>query len=135
MAKLMPREALNGLVAHLDEVQAGLRKEAEEVETRANTNLVAARASTSHRKIASKRAHMTEIGMGHTEGKYGSIDYEVYMEGDDPMAEEFGHAPSGYFAPDKGRPSRAPSGLYILTGAAGFDRLQHVSSGKKRGKR
>lgn len=135
MAKLLPRRTVNGIVAHLEEVDAALHGEAKEVETRANTNLVAARASTSHRKIASERAHETSIGMGHTEGKYGSIDYEVYMDGDDPMATEFGHAPSGYFSPETGRKSRAPSGLYILTGAAGFDRLAHASSGKKRGKR
>lgn len=137
MVYLIPRRALNSVVAHLGETRRGLHKEAGKVEKKAQANLAAARASTSHTKIDQSRAHETHIGMGEAEGKYGSIDYEVWMEGDNPMAEEFGHGPSGYFAPGRyGKVTKAPAGLYILTRAAGAgDLMLTPASGRKIGKR
>lgn len=137
MAYLMPRKALNSVVAHLEEVHDGLHKEAAEIESKAKANLDAARASTAHTKIDKSRAHETSIGMGEAEGKYGSIDFEVFMDGEDPMAIEFGHAPSGYFSPERyGKVTKAPHGLYILTRAAGAGDVELVpASGRNVGKR
>lgn len=120
MVNLIGEHAMRSVVAHQGEVHDKLKETASEVEARANAGLAAARGTTSHRKIDQARAHETTIGTSEAEGHYGSIDYEVYMEGDNPMAEEFGHAPSGYFDPEKyGKVTKAPHGLYILTRASG----------------
>lgn len=137
MARLMPRESLNGLVANMGGVGAVLKTRAEETKVNAEGNLKAARASTTHQRLDKEGAHETSIDMGHTEGKYGHIDYEVRMHGHDPMATEFGHGPSGHFSPEKyGSVTKAPHGLYILTSAAGFEGLHMTPSmGRKAGKR
>lgn len=138
--KLYGRKLVNGAAAHHHDTQKALRRLTREVENRARGNLSEARSSTEWFKIADP-GHQTEIGAAQdTSGKYGSIDYYVYMEAykQGAMALEFGHAPSGVFGPGgqlEHIPTRAPHGLYILTRAAGLGGLTSVSSGMKRGKR
>ena len=65
-----------------------------------------------------------------------AVDGFVEMKGTDPMAIEFGHFPSGYFAPEKyGKVTKPPHGLYILSRAAGIGGATGIASGRKRGKR
>jgi hypothetical protein len=133
---LMPQTELDGHVAHMAGVQGELKKHAEEIKVKAVANLAAVRASTTHTKIDEGRAHETKIvGPEHAKGKYGSVDWEVAMEGEDPMALEFGHTASGYFSRERFPTAKSPHGVYILTGAAGLGELQVIPSGMARGKR
>lgn len=139
MAKVYGRKLVNGAAARHIDTQKALRRLTREVENKARANLSKARASTGWDKIADPDG-MTSIGAAHSTGKYGALDYVVYMEGykQGAMAIEFGHAPSGVFGPGGSLShikTRAPHGLYILTRAAGLGGLTSVSSGRKRGKR
>lgn len=137
--RLAGREFVNGAAAHHSETQGALRRLKERVETDAKQNLTSARATTGWYKIADPD-NQTEIGSDRGVGKYGAVDYIVWMEAykQGAMALEFGHTPSGVFGPG-GKYShivtRAPHGLYILTRAAGIAAPMTVSSGAKRGKR
>lgn len=138
MAKVYGRKLVNGAAAHHVETQTALRRLTREVEGKARANLAKARAS-GWTKIADPDG-LTKIGSAQGEGKYGAVDYVVYMEAykQGAMAIEFGHAPSGVFGPG-GQMShiktKAPHGLYILSRAAGLGMKMTISSGKKRGKR
>lgn len=133
------QEFVNGAAAHHGETQRALRSLKERVEKDAKSNLTAARATTGWDKIADPE-HQTEIGSDRSVGKYGAVDYIVWMEAykQGAMALEFGHAPSGVFGPGGKLShivSRAPHGLYILTRAAGLGMSPKMSSGMRRGKR
>lgn len=133
------QSAMSGIVSNLGEVNRALYREALEVEGRARDNLTAARASTTHTKIdpSTSPARATRILPVETApGKYDQ-DYVVIMEGNNPMATEFGHGASGFFDPEKyGRQTKSPWGLYILTRAAGFGTNNVVASQSRRvGKR
>jgi hypothetical protein len=139
MAKVYGRKLVNGAAARHVETQNALRRETRQVEGKARSNLSAARSSTEWEKIADP-GHLTSIGSAKGVGKYGNVDYVVYMEAykQGAMALEFGHAPSGVFGPGGSLShvkTRAPSGLYILTRAAGLGAKMSMSSGRKRGKR
>ena len=129
----------NGIIAGHNDTKAALRNLKNEVESRAKTNLVQARSSTEWDKIADPD-NLTDVGSDKSVGKYGHVDYVVWMEAykNGAMALEFGHAPSGVFGPG-GRlghiVTRAPAGLYILTRAAMLQAKAAMSSGMKRGKR
>jgi hypothetical protein len=124
------RSGLNKVVAHLPGVVHEMRSEADEVADRAKANLAAARASTQWEKIHGPD-HLTKITRTN-----GSVDAYVNMEAPSPESIEYGHYPSGVFDPEKyGRVTKAPQGLYILTGAAGFGGQTAISTGAKRGKR
>ena len=110
--ELMPQKAMDKVVSHLSDVQDPLKERAVTVRTDADANLTAARASTTHHKISGPE-HETEIHLDH-----GEVDHYISMTGSNPMAIEYGHFPSGYFAPEKyGKITQAPHGLYILTNA------------------
>lgn len=136
MAKLIGRKAMNKVVAHLPVVRNGVHKEAKDIGRKAKALLAEARASTHWRKIhpESSPPHVTRI-----EVTQGAVDSYVQMWGLNPMATEFGHAPSGVFGPDGELghlQSRAPHGLYILTRAAGLAMKTMVPAPtRKRGKR
>lgn len=145
MARVVLRKKsfVEGAAAHHRETQSEVSSVAKRVEARANTNLARVRATTDHKKISGP-AHQTEIDSSYGVGKYGALDRLVIMSGPGVMALEFGHFPSGFFEPDKygeylGKDgpvyTKAPHGLYILTGAAGFGGLTSMSSGRRRGKR
>lgn len=107
------------LVKNIKGIKAAVRAEAQKVETKAEINLVSARANTTHTRIEQDRAHETEIKMEKAPDR--TADYLVSMYGVNPMAIEYGHYPSGYFDPDKYKSiTKSPSGLYILNRAAGF---------------
>ncbi|WP_074133131.1 DUF5403 family protein [Mycolicibacterium houstonense] len=120
------RSGLNKVIAHMPGVRDAIHDEAKQIGRRAESNLAQVRASTRWHKIYGPD-HLTRITVTQ-----GSVDAFANLEAPGPEAIEFGHAPSGVF---EGTDTRAPAGLYILTGAAGFARLAHSSSGLKRGKR
>jgi hypothetical protein len=133
----------NFAASHHVDTQREMTRIAKRIEARASGNLARARAS-GHVKLDRTRAHMTEIDASRGVGKYGYVDRLILMSGDNPMAIEFGHAPSGYFDPDKyGSVTKAPMGLYILSRAAWLDskavipggRKNRPYKGRKRGKR
>ena len=127
---------VNGAAARHVDTQRALDRTANLVHSRAESNLAQARASTAHEKISGPR-HVTTITKGKAPGKYGNLDRMVAMEGTNPWAIEFGHGPSGFFAPGRyGKVTKAPQGLYILTRAS-FRASTHVTpaSGRKVGKR
>lgn len=127
MARLYySRSGLNKVISHMDGVRDAVHDEAKDIGRKAESNLAAARASTRWHKIYGPD-HLTRITVTQ-----GTVDSYANLEAPGPEAIEFGHAPSGVF---EGTDTRAPAGLYILTGAAGFARLAHSSSGRKRGKR
>lgn len=127
-------EVMNHKVAHHRETQAAVRAAALGLEIKARANLAAARAASTHQKIKGPD-HLTRITMSRADGKYGRIDFFVNMIAPNPMAIEYGHFPSGYFDPKKyGKVTKAPHGLYILSGAAGYGGQTTISSGRKRGK-
>ena len=141
------RKKVNWAAANHSDTQGALRRLTREVEGRARANLSRARATTEWDKIDDPE-HMTSIGSASSTGKYGHVDYVVWMDGfkGGAMAIEFGHAPSGVFGPKgrfRDRISKAPHGLYILTRAAMLPakamihggRRKNVRFGRKRGKR
>ncbi|QBJ00210.1 hypothetical protein SEA_PHARAOH_21 [Mycobacterium phage Pharaoh] len=114
---------------HVDTIKA-VRDAAKEGGRRSKARLDAARASSDHTKIYGP-SHVTGVTVTH-----GDLDSFINLEGTDPMAIEFGHFPSGYFAPEKyGRITKAPTGLYIITIGSGAGGSMSISSGRKRGKR
>lgn len=130
------RSGRNGLpkflVKNIPGIKAEVKKEATEVETKAETNLRAARASTTHTRIGRELAHQTEIKLEKAPDY--TPDYLVSMYAVNPMALEYGHYPSGYFDPVKyGSITKSPSGLYILNRAAGFPAQHVVSAPTRRG--
>jgi hypothetical protein len=111
---LMAMTPMDLVVSHMAGVQGALDVVQETVYEKAKANLAEARASTTHSKIIGP-SHLTKI----TKSK-GEVDRFVNMEAPNPMSIEFGHAPSGYFDPEKyGKITKAPMGLYILTKASG----------------
>ena len=120
------RKGLNAIIAHMPGVRDEVHDEAKDIGRKAEGNLAAARASTGWHKIHGPD-HLTRVTVTQ-----GEVDSFANLEAPSPESIEFGHAPSGVF---EGTDTRAPHGLYILTGAAGFGRLAHASSGMQRGKR
>lgn len=106
MARLMPKKALNGLVANMAQVQAGLDKLSHEVAGRAEADL-----AKRHKPDTTGEGHH-EIEVTKAHGKYGHVDREVAMVGPAPAALEYGHRHnfSGKFV----------RGAYILLRAAGL---------------
>lgn len=136
------KRQLNGIVSHHRDVRREIRNHTREVGERAKANVASARALSHWEKFDQTTAHMTraytEVGGA---GKYDSSDGFVYLQGPNPMALEFGHAPSGVFGPD-GRfadvQTKSPHGLYILTRAARLLSVHYVafdSPGPNRGKK
>lgn len=117
MVRLIGQKAMNHVVSHLGEVHAAVDAENDKVHSRAEANLAAARASTRWHKILGPE-HLTRVTKSE-----GDVDAFTNLEAPNPMAIEFGHAPSGVFGPG-GRyahvKTKAPEGLYILSRAAGL---------------
>lgn len=121
MAKLIGKSALNGIVAHQEDVQDKLEDKAKRGEDLAERNLSVARSTTQWHKIIGP-SHLTHIEVGRDK-KYTS-DWLVTLVavntgkggggGNVAMSLEFGHDPSGIF---EGTDTHAPDGLYILTQA------------------
>lgn len=120
----------NYAASHHTKTQRNIRQHTNGLKFRASARLAAARSSTDHEKIYGP-SHLTEISSDHDD-----VDGYVHMTAPNAMAIEYGHFPSGYFAPEKyGKITKAPHGLYILTGAAFLGGQMSISSGRSRGKR
>jgi hypothetical protein len=120
------------LVKNIDGIRREVKDEAKKVEIKAEMNLRAVRASTTHTRIDPARANETEIRLEKAPDR--TTDYLVSMYAVNPMALEYGHYPSGYFDPDKyGSITKSPSGQYILNRAAGFPAQNVVSAPTRRG--
>lgn len=141
MVYLIGQKALNGIVAHLEGVEDAVHDQAKTVGRRAKANLAEARGSTRWHKIHPETSppHVTDVAVEQGIDPAHTEDSFVILEGLDPMATEFGHAPSGVFGPggELGHlQTKAPHGLYILTRAAGTGDVNFVpAAGRKRGKR
>jgi hypothetical protein len=105
-------KSFNGMIAHMDGVNAVLRGEAERLQGIAQGRLQSARAATRWRKYDRASAGETKIEVTEADGKYTS-DYHVSMVAPNAVAIEYGHAPSGILA---GTTTDSPAGLYIMTG-------------------
>jgi hypothetical protein len=104
------RTLMYGTIARFGEVDRATHQAALTVEIRANQNLAAAH---HHVRIVPHKPHKIELTKGG--GKYPASSYNVSLVGDNPMALEYGHEPSGHFA---GTKTKAPAGTYILHRAA-----------------
>lgn len=126
----------NGHIANMPGVKREVHKAARGVFGRAQARLGMVRATTTHTKISGP-AHLTRVTLTEADGEYGDVDYQVNLEAPNPYAIEYGHGPSGAFAPDRyGEVTKAPHGLYILTGAAMLNpNFMTPSMGRKVGKR
>lgn len=121
---------INGAAAHHPETQAAVLAVAKGIETRAGANLAQSRANDITRIDGMDGQH--EITRERGTNEYGDVDWLVNLEGPGAMAIEFGHAPSGHFDPDTyGKVTKAPQGLYILSGAAGFGQKTLIPGGRK----
>jgi hypothetical protein len=110
-------EDLESQVVHLPGVVTSVMKAADKVGAKARANLMGVRFSTPHTRIDQSGAHQTHIEVDHW-----AVDSEVSLVGNDAVALEFGHYPSGHFDPDTyGTVTKSPAGQYILTRAAGMD--------------
>lgn len=115
--RLIGDNAMNQIISHLGEVKRGVHREAEAVGDAAEANLRTVRGTTRWRKIHGP-GHLTSI-----EATQHDVDSTVDLVAPNPMAIEFGHAPSGVFGEDGALghiKTKAPEGLYILHKAAGF---------------
>lgn len=95
--KLIPRKAMNGVVAMHDDVQDSLKKSAERIKDRAEGRLAAHRKTGEH-KIVYERVKSA---------KYGHIDHYVSMKGEAAVSVEFGHRSA--------TTRKWVQGLYIIT--------------------
>lgn len=117
MVRLIGQKAMNHVVSHLGEVKSAVSDEADEVGDKAKARLAQARASTHWHKIHGPD-HLTRVTVSH-----GDVDSFANLEAPNAMAIEFGHQPSGVFGPGGALghiDTKAPEGLYILSGAAGL---------------
>lgn len=116
--QLIGDHAMNIVVSHIDGVRETVAKKAEEIHGVADGLLMEARSTTHWVNIGdpASTGHRYEITKSH-----GDVDSFVNLEGPNPLAMEFGHSPSGYFAPERyGHITKSPEGLYILTRASGI---------------
>ena len=110
---------LEKLVAYKKGVKASIHRETEERALTATGLLKEVRGTTPHQKIDDEHDHETQITT-----QYGGVDGFFSMDGTpytSAKSIEFGHNPSGFFAPERyGRITKAPEGHYILHRAAGL---------------
>lgn len=106
-------------IAHMKGVKAAIVDETEERARVADGLLVEVRATTPHNKIDDTHEHETSVSTS-----YGGVDGFINLNGTahtSAKSIEFGHLPSGFFAPERyGRKTKAPEGHYILHRAAGL---------------
>jgi hypothetical protein len=123
MEWLVGKKALNAIVSHQPEAEDGAHDMAKKVGAHAEAHLEAVRGSTHWYKIHPETSppHETEIKVEKGTDPKHTQDSFVVMEGNNPMATEYGHHPSGVFGPEGSLghvPTRPPAGLHILGLAA-----------------
>lgn len=117
------RQKMYGTIAGFGQVDRATEKAARKVERRAIENL----AEQHHhiRIVPEHDVHRIEFEKGG--GKYPVASYNIYLAGENPVALEYGHVPSGKFA---GTPTKSPAGTYILHRAADLPgKLTHPRMG------
>lgn len=109
------RSYLYHYVAAMPQVDAATHAVATKVKTRAEDNLAAQHHWVRIMSHAQTGDEPASIEMTKGGGKYPVSSYNVSLVGHNPMALEYGHEPSGFYA---GTPTKAPAGTYILHRAA-----------------
>ena len=105
----------NDIVLAMPELENAVGDAAKEMGGRAKDILTTVRATTPYNKLSGP-AHLTYITTDKAEDGEPP-DWLVKLHAPNPIAVEFGHQPSGWFA---GTDTHAPDGLYILYKAAGM---------------
>lgn len=116
MADVTIYASCNETILNLPGLKAGVGEFAFELGVKADGILETIRATTEHHKIIGP-GHLTYIDVDESADADHPADWQVELHAPNPIAIEFGHEPSGYFA---GTATRAPEGLYILYSAAGY---------------
>jgi hypothetical protein len=114
MARVQIDLECNDIVLSLPGVKRSVREGADDIEGNAEAILRAVRATTPHKKMAGPD-RLTYISK--EPAKDSTTDWFVSLNAPNPIAIEYGHQPSGFFA---GTDTKAPDGLYILHKAAGL---------------
>jgi hypothetical protein len=114
VAKVEIYLSCNDTVLEQPAVAAGVRDGAKEVEHDAEVILETVRATTNWDKISGPDG-LTYITSEKATDQ--PVDWFVSLWAPNPVAIEYGHQPSGWFA---GTDTKAPDGLYILHQAAGL---------------
>jgi hypothetical protein len=106
----------NNTILNLPGLKVGVGDEAMKMGVKAEGILENIRATTQWDKISGPDG-LTRIDVSEADDPDHPADWQVELWGPNPIAIEFGHEPSGYFA---GTKTRSPEGLYILYKAAGY---------------
>lgn len=106
----------NETVLNLPGLKVGVGECAMELGVKAEGILNVVRASTRWDRI-DEPSGQTFIDVDEASDPAHPADWQVELHAPNPIALEFGHRPSGYYA---GTATRAPEGLYILYTAAGY---------------
>jgi hypothetical protein len=114
----------NETVLNLPGLKVGVGDCAMELGAKAEGILTAVRASTGWDRI-DEPSGQHFIDVNEASDPQHPADWQVELHAPNPIAVEFGHEPSGYYA---GTDTRSPEGLFILYTAAGY-------SGRKRGRK
>jgi hypothetical protein len=114
MAKVDIYLSCNDTVLELPGVGQSVKDGAQDVEENAKVILRTIRATTPHSKISGPD-NLTKITSEKATDQPN--DWFVSLWAPNPVAIEYGHQPSGWFA---GTDTKAPDGLYILHQAAGL---------------
>lgn len=106
----------NDVAAHHVDTRAAVKRQNEKVSKAATENL----AATKHTpRIAKAKDPADAYFPARIETEEHDVDFYTILHAPNAFALEFGHAPSGFFDPDKGRgPTKPPAAEYILTRAA-----------------
>jgi hypothetical protein len=107
----------NETVLNLPGLKVGVGDCAMKLGAKAETILAVVRASTRWDRI-DEPSGQTFIDVNETSDPQHPADWQVELHAPNPIALEFGHLPSGYYA---GTSTRSPEGLYILYTAAGYN--------------
>lgn len=116
MARVTIYASCNQTVLNLPGLPAGVGEHAMDLGAKAEGILAQVRATTTHEKIIGPGG-LTFIDVNPAAQPKYPADWQVELHAPNPIAIEFGHDPSGYFA---GTNTKAPEGLYILYRAAGY---------------
>jgi hypothetical protein len=123
------RTGLYHHIATMPEVDFATQAAAYKVKARAQANL-----DEANRWVRIVPHIPFKITMEHATGDKSAGSWIVSLEGDNPSALEYGHAPSGAFGPG-GRyghlKTKAPAGLYILHRAADLPGRQTARMGSE----
>lgn len=116
MASVRIYASCNNTILNLPGLKEGVGEHAAEMAGKAERILTRIRATTQWDRI-DEPSGQTYIDFDYCGMPAYPADWKVELHSPNPIATEFGHEPSGYFA---GTKTRSPEGLYILYKAAGY---------------